>query len=177
MRCLCSLKQPGTDRGSFYLRSAQLLAERVYGGLKKRMVMPQAQINRAESELQKLTNDLQMLHLQIRAARLSLAWHSSKAGRLTVARKSKEFAKLVHLILIVMDCEWFAFNAEIRPYFDAQELATPKTAYSFFDHYLESGRTFHCAQQLYRFSRSSPPACRGGSQPAEQSTSLRFRQI
>lgn len=146
-----------------YLRSAQLLAERVYGGLKRRMAMPQAQIHRAESELQKLTNDLQMLHMQIqRTIETRLAqFHGWSFGSLG---ENQEFAKLVHLILdshgLRVVCPECGHPAILR----CLRAGNAKNGVFVFDHYLESGRTFHGGPTTVPLLKIIAKPARRGSQ-------------
>lgn len=125
-----------------YLRSAQLVAERVYGGLKRRMAMPAAQISRAESELNKLTSDLQMLHLQIQRtieARLA-QFQGWTFGTLA---ENQEFAKLVHQLLeshgLRVVCPECGHPAILR----CLRAGNAKNGVFVFDHTLDTGRTFH----------------------------------
>lgn len=151
-----------------YLRSAQLLAERVYGGLKRRMAMPLAQINRAESELQKLTNDLQMLHLQIqRTIESRLAqFQGWSFGSLS---ENQEFAKLVHSILdshgLRVVCPECGHPAILR----CLRAGNAKNGVFVFDHYLESGRTFHGGPTTVPLLKIIAKPARRGSQQSEPS--------
>jgi hypothetical protein len=125
-----------------YLRSAQLIAERVYGGLRRRMAMPPAQINRAEGELEKLSADLQMLQLQVQRtieARLA-QFQGWSFGSLA---ENQEFAKMVHQILeshgLRVACPECGHPAILR----CLRAGNAKNGVFVFDHYLDSGRTFH----------------------------------
>jgi hypothetical protein len=125
-----------------YLRSAQLVAERVYGGLKRRMVMPQAHIQQAAGELQKLISDLQALKLQVQQTienRLAF-FHGWSFATLA---ENQEFARLVHQILdshgLRVVCPECGYPAIIR----CLRAGNAKNGVFVFDHYLESGRTFH----------------------------------
>jgi hypothetical protein len=125
-----------------YLRSAQLIAERVYGGLKRRMAMPAAQIQRAEGELGKLTSDLQVLQQQaLRTIEARLAQFQGWAfASLT---ENQEFAKMVHQLLdshgLRVVCPECGNPAILR----CLGAGNAKNGVFVFDHYLDSGRTFH----------------------------------
>lgn len=147
----------------FYLRSAQLVAERVYGGLKRRMAMPAAQLTRAEGELQRLTADLQMLQLQIQRtieARLAV-FHGWSFGSLA---ENQEFAKMVHHILdshgLRVVCPECGHPAILR----CLRAGNAKNGVFVFDHYLKSGRTFHGGP-------TTVPALKVVGKPARRGTS------
>lgn len=144
-----------------YLRSAQLVAERVYGGLKRRMTMPAAKVERAELELKKLNSDLQLLHIQMqRMIESRLAqFHGWSFGSLS---ENQEFAKLVHQILdghgLRVVCPECGNPAILR----CLRAGNAKNGVFVFDHYLDSGRTFHGGPTTVPlFKVTAKPARRG----------------
>ncbi|MBX3420413.1 MAG: hypothetical protein KF752_02540 [Pirellulaceae bacterium] len=125
-----------------YLRAAELLADKVYLGLKRRMAMPQAQLAQAHQELTSLGGELQALQSQIRLTidgRLA-KFHGWSFGSLT---ENQQFAKLVHqlvdshgLRVVCQECQHPAILRCLRA-------GNAKNGVFVFDHYLETGRTFH----------------------------------
>lgn len=150
-----------------FLRSAKLVAERVYGGLKNRMTMPAANVSRAEAELGKLSSDILMLHQQIQKtieARLAQfqGWTFGSLG------ENQEFAKMVHQILeshgLRVVCPECGNPAILR----CLRAGNAKNGVFVFDHYLDSGRTFHGGPTTVPLLKViAKPARRGASQQAE----------
>jgi hypothetical protein len=125
-----------------YLRSIQLVAERVYGGLQRRMMMPEARLSQASRELLALSGQLQALQTQIQhtiEAKL-MQFRGWSFGSLT---ENQEFAKLVHQLLdshgLRVACPECGNAAILR----CLRAGNSKNGVFVFDHYLDSGRTFH----------------------------------
>ena len=124
------------------LRSAQLVAQRVYGGLKRRMAMPLAQVQRAVAELHKLSSDLTILQQQIQVT-LENRLAQFQGWSFGSIAENQEFAKLLHQILdshgLRVVCTECGHPAILR----CLRAGNAKHGVFVFDHYLDSGRTFH----------------------------------
>jgi hypothetical protein len=125
-----------------YLRGAQLIAERVYGGLRKRMSIPAATLAQATQQLEQIVVQSESLQQQIRQnieARLQ-QFHGWSFGTLD---ENQQFAKSVHQILdsygLRVQCPECQNPAILR----CLGAGNAKHGVFVFDHYLESGRTFH----------------------------------
>lgn len=125
-----------------YLRGIQLVAERVYAGLQKRMTMPAATIEQAAAHLSQITAEAEALQVQIRTnieARLQ-RFQSWSFGSLD---ENQRFAKLVHQLLdsygLRVQCTECGHPAILR----CLGAGNARHGVFVFDHYLESGRTFH----------------------------------
>jgi hypothetical protein len=125
-----------------YLRSMHLIAQRVYGGLKSRMAMPAAQLSRAQGELGQLVIDLQGMQQQIlKTIESRLAQFHAWSFRSLA--ENQEFAKVVHQLLdshgLRVQCPECGHPAILR----CLRAGNSKNGVFVFDHYLDSGRTFH----------------------------------
>ena len=127
---------------TLYLRGAQLVADRVYGGLRKRMSMPAATLAQAAQQLEQIVAQSDSLQQQIRMnieARLQ-QFHGWSFGSL---EDNQQFAKSVHQILdsygLRVQCPECQHPAILR----CLGAGNAKHGVFVFDHYLESGRTFH----------------------------------
>ncbi len=125
-----------------YLRCVQLVAERVYGGLRSRMALPAANIGQAAEQLNQLSNDVHSIQQQIRTtieARLRQFYGWSFAS----LAENQEFAKQVHQLLdshgMRVECPECGHAAILR----CLRAGNAKHGAFVFDHYLDSGRTFH----------------------------------
>ncbi len=125
-----------------YLRGVQLVADRVYGGLRKRMSMPAATLAQATQQLEQIVAQSESLQQQIRLnieARLQ-QFHGWSFGSL---EENQQFAKSVHQILdsygLRVQCPECQNPAILR----CLGAGNAKHGVFVFDHYLESGRTFH----------------------------------
>ncbi len=136
-------RQPLSQAGrQLYLRCIQLVADRVYGGLRQRMSMPAANIGQAVEQLNQLTGDVQSMQQQIRRtieARLQ-KFHGWSFSSLL---ENQEFAKQVHQLLdshgLRVECPECGNPAILR----CLRAGNAKHGAFVFDHYLDSGRTFH----------------------------------
>ncbi len=125
-----------------YLRGIQLIADRVYTGLRKRMSMPAATLQQATQQLEQIVTQAESLQQQIRATietRLQ-QFHGWSFGSLD---ENQQFAKSVHQILdsygLRVQCPECQNPAILR----CLGAGNAKHGVFVFDHYLESGRTFH----------------------------------
>jgi hypothetical protein len=125
-----------------YLRGIQLIAERVYGGLAKRMTLPTATIEKATQQMEQLVAETETLQQQIRThieSRLQ-QFHGWSFGSL---EENQRFAKMVHQILdgygLRAQCPECGHPAILR----CLGAGNAKHGVFVFDHYLENGRTFH----------------------------------
>ena len=135
-------EQLSPTQRQLYLRCIQLVSDRVYGGLKRRMTLPAATIGQATGQLNSLTLEVQTLQLQIRQsieARLQ-QFHGWSFASLA---ENQEFAKMVHQLLdshgMRVKCPECGNPAILR----CLRAGNAKHGAFVFDHYLETGRTFH----------------------------------
>ncbi|MCA9193168.1 MAG: hypothetical protein KDB03_15450 [Planctomycetales bacterium] len=131
-----------SDRRQIYLRTVQIVAERVYGGLRRRIAMPAASIERASEILQSLEGEVEAQQELIRRAIESRLqqFHGWSFGSLT---ENQTFAKSVHQLLdshgLRVQCPECGHPAILR----CLRAGNAKHGVFVFDHYLDSGRTFH----------------------------------
>jgi hypothetical protein len=125
-----------------YLRSIQLIAERIRGGLQRRLKMPQAHLTEATRELQALTGHLQALQSQIQQE-IESKLQQFRGWSFGSLADNQEFAKLVHQLLdshgLRVVCPECGNAAILR----CLRAGNSKNGVFVFDHYLDSGRTFH----------------------------------
>jgi hypothetical protein len=125
-----------------YLKSAQLVAERIYGGLQRRMLMPEARLSEALREFNVLSGQLQAFQTQIKQTIESKLkkFHGWSFDSLA---ENQAFAKSLHQILeshgLRVRCPECGHPAILR----CLRAGNSKNGVFVFDHYLESGRTFH----------------------------------
>jgi hypothetical protein len=125
-----------------YLRGIQLIAERVYGGLRKRMSMPPATLAQATQQLGQIVNETESLQQQIRLhleTRLQ-QFHGWSFGSLD---ENQQFAKSVHQILDSHGLRALCPECQNPAILRCLGAGNAKHGVFVFDHYLESGRTFH----------------------------------
>ncbi len=125
-----------------YLRGIRLLAEKVYQGLRKRMSMPAATLQQATDHIQQLVTEVHALQHQILRtieARLQ-QFHGWAFESLA---ENQAFAKMVHQLLdqhgLRVRCPECGYPAILR----CLRAGNSKNGAFVFDHYLDSGRTFH----------------------------------
>lgn len=125
-----------------YLRSIQLVAERVYGGLQRRMTMPEARLSEASRELLALAGQLQALQTQIQQT-IEAKLRQFRGWSFGSLAENQEFAKLIHQLLdshgLRVVCPECGNAAILR----CLRAGNSKNGVFVFDHYLETGRTFH----------------------------------
>lgn len=134
--------QLSTKERQLYLRGTQLIAERVYGGLKQRMSVPAATLKQAADQIQLLAGEVLTIQQQIKRnieTRLQQfhGWSFQSLG------ENQAFAKMVHQLLdgygLRVVCPECGNPAILR----CLRAGNAKNGAFVFDHYLESGRTFH----------------------------------
>ncbi|QDV22052.1 hypothetical protein [Aureliella helgolandensis] len=125
-----------------FLRAIQLICERVYGGLRRRMTLPAATLVQAEEHMQQLTEEVKVIQQQIVRSietRLQTFFGWSFAS----LAENQAFAKLVHHLLdshgLRVVCPECGHPAILR----CLRAGNAKHGAFVFDHYLETGRTFH----------------------------------
>jgi hypothetical protein len=125
-----------------YLRSIQLVAERVYGGLRQRMAMPVANLPQAVDQLQQLSSDVELIQQQIRRT-LDKRLQQFHGWAFASLAENQEFARQVHHLLdghgLRVECPECRNPAILR----CLRVGNAKNGAFVFDHYLDSGRTFH----------------------------------
>ncbi len=125
-----------------YLRSIKLVAERVYGGLRRRMAMPAARIDKAVEQVQKLTAEVLALQQQI-GQRIEIRLQHFHGWAFASLAENQAFAKLVHQMLdshgLRVQCPECGHPAILR----CLRVGNAKHGAFVFDHYLDTGRTFH----------------------------------
>ncbi len=138
-KLLTPLTQP---QRHLYLRCVQLVAERVYGGLRRRMNMPAASIGQALEQLTQLTGDVESIQQQIRRT-LEARLQQFSGWSFQSLAENQEFAKQIHQILdshgLRVECPECGNPAILR----CLRAGNAKHGAFVFDHYLDSGRTFH----------------------------------
>ncbi len=125
-----------------YLRSVKLVSERVYGGLRRRMAMPAASIEKAVAQIEQLGGDIESLHLQIRQ-RIEARLQYFHGWAFASLAENQAFAKMVHQLLeshgLRVVCPECGHPAILR----CLRVGNAKHGAFVFDHYLDTGRTFH----------------------------------
>jgi hypothetical protein len=131
-----------TSQRQLYLRCAQLVAERVYGGLRKRMSLPAANIGHVAEQLQMLTGEVHSIQQQIQRT-IEIRLQQFCGWAFASLAENQEFAKQVHLLLdshsMRVECPECGNPAILR----CLRAGNAKHGAFVFDHYLDSGRTFH----------------------------------
>jgi len=131
-----------TAQKQVYLRTIQLVAERVYGGLKRRMSMPVSPFSQAVRELNSLVGQLHSFQVQIQRT-LEMKLAQFQGWSFESLADNQEFARIVHQILdshgLRVVCPECGNPAILR----CLRAGNAKHGVFVFDHYLESGRTFH----------------------------------
>ncbi|MGN6133030.1 MAG: hypothetical protein ACTHOU_00965 [Aureliella sp.] len=124
------------------LRSIQLIAERVHGGLRQRMMLPGATIGQALDQVRQLGEEIGVLQQQIRRAieaRIQ-QFHGWTFGSL---EENQRFAKMLHQLLdnhgLRVECPECQHPSILR----CLRAGNAKHGVFVYDHYLDSGRTFH----------------------------------
>ncbi len=124
------------------LRGIQLVAERIHGGLRQRMTLPGATIEQATDQLRLLSQEIGVLQQQILRtieARVQ-QFHGWAFGSL---EENQRFAKSIHQLLdnhgLRVECPECHNPSILR----CLRAGNAKHGVFVYDHYLESGRTFH----------------------------------
>lgn len=130
------------DQKKLFLRSIQLIGERVHGGLKQRLSLPAATITQAIDQVRQLSDEISGLQQQIRRtieARIQ-QFHGWTFGSL---EENQRFAKMLHQLLdnhgLRVECPECGHASILR----CLRAGNAKHGVFVFDHYLDTGRTFH----------------------------------
>ncbi len=150
---LPTLDSPLTpEQKKLFLRSIQLISERVHGGLKQRMSLPAATIAQAVDQMRLLGEEIGGLQQQIRRtieARIQ-QFHGWTFGSL---EENQRFAKMLHQLLdnhgLRVECPECSHASILR----CLRAGNAKHGVFVFDHYLDSGRTFHGGPTTVPFLR------------------------
>ncbi|MCA9128924.1 MAG: hypothetical protein KDB22_17680 [Planctomycetales bacterium] len=125
-----------------FLRGIQLISERVYGGLSRRMTLPAATIAQATRHLELLTNEVNSLQQQI-LRNIELRLQQFHGWAFASYDENQSFAKLVQQLLeshgLRVRCPECGNPAILR----CLRSGNAKHGAFVFDHYLDTGRTFH----------------------------------
>ncbi len=125
-----------------YLRSIQLVAHRVYGGLRQRMTMPTPTLQQAVSQLGQLTDEIQSIHQQI-VRSIESRLQQFRGWSFPTLADNQSLAKMIHQLLdshgLRVECPECGNPAILR----CLRAGNAKNGAFVFDHYLSSGRTFH----------------------------------
>ncbi len=125
-----------------YLRGAQLISERVYGGLKQRMSVPAATLQQAAEQIQQLAGEVLSIQQQIKR-NIESRLQQFHGWSFPTLAENQAFAKMVHQLLdgygLRVECPECGHPAILR----CLRAGNAKNGAFVFDHYLESGRTFH----------------------------------
>ncbi len=140
---LAETSQPLTQsQRQLYLRAVKLVSERVYGGLRRRMAMPAASIDKAVSQLEQLGNEVVSLQHQIRQ-RIETRLQHFQGWAFASFTQNQAFAKMVHQMLeshgLRVRCPECGHAAILR----CLRVGNSKHGAFVYDHYLDTGRTFH----------------------------------
>ncbi|MFO1066114.1 MAG: hypothetical protein U0892_19815 [Pirellulales bacterium] len=149
------------------LRSMQLVAERVHGGLKQRMSLPAARIEQAVTQFEQLNEEISVHQQQLRRAienRLR-QFHGWSFGSL---EENQRFAKMIHQTLdthgLRAACPECGNPAILR----CLRAGNAKNGVFVFDHYLETGRTFHGGPTTVPLLRVVPKPMRRSSAAGDE---------
>lgn len=130
------------EQKKLFLRSIQLIGERVHGGLKQRLSLPAATIAQAVDQVRLLSDEISGLQQQIRRtieARIQ-QFHGWSFGSL---EENQRFAKMLHQLLdnhgLRVECPECGHASILR----CLRAGNAKHGVFVFDHYLDTGRTFH----------------------------------
>lgn len=140
---LAKSEQPLTQpEKRLYLQAIRLIAERVYGGLRQRMAMPEPTLHQAVEQMNQLAAEIHSMQQQIvRSIESRLQQFHGWAFSSLV--ENQAFAKMVHQILdshgLRVQCPECKSPAILR----CLRAGNAKNGVFVFDHYLENGRTFH----------------------------------
>jgi hypothetical protein len=125
-----------------YLRGIKLVAERVYGGLRQRMAMPAATLNHAVEQLDLLSTEVKSIQQQIQTC-IETRLKQFHGWSFASLAENQAFAKMVHQLLdshgLRVVCPECGSPAILR----CLRVGNAKHGAFVYDHYLDSGRTFH----------------------------------
>lgn len=130
------------ENKKLFLRGIQLIAERVHGGLKQRMMLPGATIAQAVDQVRLLSEEIGGLQQQIRRA-IELRLQQFHGWAFASLEENQQFAKMVHQLLdnhgLRVQCPECQHPSILR----CLRAGNAKHGVFVYDHYLETGRTFH----------------------------------
>lgn len=162
-----SSKQLEENNRKLYLRSLQLIAERVHGGLKNRMSLPAATMDQATAHVQSLAEEIAVHQQQIRRS-IETRLRQFHGWNFASLEDNQRFAKMIHQILdnhaLRVVCSECGHPAILR----CLRAGNAKNGVFVFDHYLETGRTFHGGQTTVPLINVIAKPMRRSSQSAEE---------
>lgn len=124
------------------VRAAELVAQRVYFGLRQRIALPPPSIANAVNHLDKLTDEVRLLQQQIQQ-RIEQRLQRFHGWTFNALPDKQAFAKHVQQMLeshgLRVECPECGHAAILR----GLRIGNAKHGAFVFDHYLDSGRTFH----------------------------------
>ncbi len=125
-----------------YVRAAELVAQRIYSGLRQRITLPPPSIAKAIDQLDNLTGEVRVLQQQIRQ-RIEQQLQGFHGWAFNSLSDKQAFAKHVQQMLeshgLRVECPECGHAAILR----GLRIGNAKHGAFVFDHYLDSGRTFH----------------------------------
>ncbi|HBE67352.1 MAG TPA: hypothetical protein DDW52_04310 [Planctomycetaceae bacterium] len=147
------------ERRQLFLDGMRLLTERVHRGLARRMSLPKAALSRAEEDLAALREHVQGLQQQI-VQQIEMRLQRFKGWSFDSLRENQSFAKAVHQLLdshgLRVVCPECGNPAILR----CLRAGNAKHGVFVFDHYLDSGRTFHGGSTTVPLIRVVPKPAR-----------------
>jgi hypothetical protein len=142
-----------------FIRAIELVAQRVYGGLRRRIALPPPSIDKAIAQLESLTGDVRALQQQIRQ-RIEGRLQQFHGWAFNSLADKQAFAKLVQNMLeshgLRVECPECGHAAILR----GLRVGNAKHGAFVFDHYLDSGRTFHGGSTAVPLIRVVPKPAR-----------------
>ncbi|MEO8270234.1 MAG: hypothetical protein ABI557_10975 [Aureliella sp.] len=130
------------NQRQLFVRAAELVAQRIYGGLRQRIALPPPSIAKAVNQLDNLTSEVSSLQLQIRQ-RIEQRLQMFQSWAFSSLADKQAFAKHVQQLLdshgLRVECTECGHAAILR----GLRIGNAKHGAFVFDHYLDSGRTFH----------------------------------
>ena len=142
-----------------FIRAIELVAQRVYGGLRRRISLPPPSIDKAVAQLEILTSDVRALQQQIRQ-RIEGRLQQFHGWAFSSLADKQAFAKLVQNMLeshgLRVECPECGHAAILR----GLRVGNAKHGAFVFDHYLDSGRTFHGGSTAVPLIRVVPKPAR-----------------
>lgn len=135
-------REPTPTQQKLFIRAAELVAQRVYYGLRQRISLPPPSIAKAVDQIDKLTDEVRLLQQQIQQ-RIEQRLQRFHGWAFNELRDKQAFAKHVQQMLeshgLRVECPECGHAAILR----GLRIGNAKHGAFVFDHYLDSGRTFH----------------------------------
>lgn len=150
-----------------FVRAAELVAQRIYSGLRQRIALPPPSIAKAVNQLDTLTSEVRMLQQQI-LERIEQRLQRFHGWAFSSLSDKQAFAKHVQQMLeshgLRVECPECGHAAILR----GLRIGNAKHGAFVFDHYLDSGRTFHGGSTSVPLIRVVPKPARrsAASHPA-----------